>query len=233
MSQFLRPSADVSAGLWTTAPLFSKLNEVVPADASFIESASNPANDACEIALDAGRVPLFTPAPVLRYRYAKDVAAGRTIELAVQLRENSTILESFIHGNISEVATQATQTIRSLPNDWSQVRVRFSANASGAGGARKARVSWCELESGNAVCPFIRTADLSHIVMMMRTPVLGESKREVIRAMVAYAAAGAPERAAMERLGKAMYEALEGLPYISHAFKHWIEGITGESNWEV
>lgn len=46
MAQYARPDSTIDAGLWTTAPLFSKLQtypwDDVPATGNFIDSPNNP-----------------------------------------------------------------------------------------------------------------------------------------------------------------------------------------------
>jgi hypothetical protein len=46
-----RPISDISTGTWTTAPLFSKIDEVTTDDADFIVSAADPTNDTAEVEL--------------------------------------------------------------------------------------------------------------------------------------------------------------------------------------
>src|SRR6185503_17526767 len=49
--QFLRPTSDISVGLWSTTPLFNKIDEATIDDADLIVSATSPVNDTCECAL--------------------------------------------------------------------------------------------------------------------------------------------------------------------------------------
>jgi hypothetical protein len=56
MPQFLRPSSDISAGAWTTTPLFSKINETSSNDSPLITSP-NGSNTTCDLGLSTASTP--------------------------------------------------------------------------------------------------------------------------------------------------------------------------------
>lgn len=154
MAQFARPDSDVAAGGWTPqggpVTLFDALNEITPDDLDFIESANNPALDTSEVGLSNVDDPAVSTGHVLRYRYAKDTAGGRQIDLTVTLLQGATTIASFNHVNISDVITQQNQTLTGPQadaiTDYTDLRIEFIADAVGGGGARAGQVMWAEFE---------------------------------------------------------------------------------------
>jgi hypothetical protein len=76
MAQFARPDADASAGSWTTAPLWSKIDEATASDTDFIFSNNNINGDVCEVSLSNVTDPAASTGHVVRYRYRKSASAG-------------------------------------------------------------------------------------------------------------------------------------------------------------
>jgi hypothetical protein len=150
MPQLAAPAFDVRTGSWTPAPLWEAIDDntelIAADDADFIESAANPHDDACEIGLSAVLAP-GCGRRVLRYRFGKDRPDGQRIDLTVRLLEGANVLDVWGHPDISDGIVQAAQTVIASIGDYGTLRVRFDANAPDATGeARKARVSWVELE---------------------------------------------------------------------------------------
>lgn len=93
MPQFGRPSTDTVNEGWTeddgtSTTIFDQIDEPTPDDADYIRSALAPTND-----VYATKLAGFTTDPqrsdghTIRFRYGKDVAAGATISLLIQLRQ--------------------------------------------------------------------------------------------------------------------------------------------------
>ena len=154
MAQFARPDSDVTTGNWTPnggpVSLFDTLNEIVIDDADFSESANNPAADLMEVGLSNVDDPAGNVNHVLRYRYQKDVAAGRQIDLTVSLIQGVTVIASFVHADIGNPWVTQAQTLTGPQadaiTDYTDLRIQFTANAVGGGGARSAEVSFAEFE---------------------------------------------------------------------------------------
>jgi hypothetical protein len=149
MAQSIRPDGDISTGTWTTTPLWSKIEEVTPSDADFVQSANDPANDTFEVSLDNPGGDPDTGTGTVRIRASKGQSGGGspgTINLTVALYEGATVRQSAtaIGSNIPVGFAEYTATITSgnmaTVTDWTDVRLRFDADkASGA------RTSWAEL----------------------------------------------------------------------------------------
>ncbi len=154
MAQFARPDSDVTTGGWTPnggpVSLFDTLNEIVIDDADFSESANNPTADLMEVGLSSIDDPVGNTGHVLRYRYQKDAAAGRQIDLTVSLLEGADVIASFVHVNIGNPWVTQAQLLTSPQadaiTDYTDLRIRFTANDVGGGAARAAQVSFAEFE---------------------------------------------------------------------------------------
>ena len=154
MAQFARPDSDVTAGNWTPqggpVSLFDTMNEVVANDADFAESASNPTADLMEVGLSNLDDPALSTGHVLRYRYQKDSAAGAQIDLVVDLVQGTTVIATFTHLDIQPGFITQAQAL-TVPQadaitDYTDLRIRFTADNPGAGATREAHVSFAEFE---------------------------------------------------------------------------------------
>ncbi len=159
MTQFGRPVADPVTGGWSGgANLFGEIDEVSASEADLIETGNNPSNDVCEVDLTTSLGdPLSSSTHIVRYRYKKHAAAGRTIELRVRLLQGGaggTQIAIWTHSDIGETIVQADNTLSSGEadsiTDYTDLSLEFRGNTSGGGAARKAQVSWAVLEIPDA-----------------------------------------------------------------------------------
>lgn len=157
MVQIARPESTTLAGAWTptgAASLHAALAEPVPDDASFIASEADPANSACEVAVASLVDPSDDSGHVLRWRHAKSAAGGNSIDLTVELRQGTTVIATASFIDIGDVWTTGTLVLSGAAaaniSDYSDLRLRFIADVSGADLARAAHVSWAELETPGA-----------------------------------------------------------------------------------
>lgn len=166
MAQFLRPVSDVSAGLWTTAPIWDKLDEAVASDADFVTSNNNTSPDAFEVALSP---PSGTPAAgtvTLRVRRSKSATGGHALQERIELYQGSTLINVVAQATPDSTAwAVVTLNIgnRGAITDWSDLRVRVSREGAtgGSGGTRRSlRVSHIELETPDAAAPEVHNATL-------------------------------------------------------------------------
>lgn len=157
MAQFARPDSDVSnAGAWTTAPLWSKVDETVASDADLITSAVGPVNAMCELGLSDVTDPRVGTGHIWRVRAQRtggvfDVA----YTLKVDLMEGATVRATQTH-SIGTLATW-TDFTRTLTageadaiTDYANLRVRLTADDAGSLLSDSVRVSFAELEVPDA-----------------------------------------------------------------------------------
>lgn len=156
MAQFGRPDSDVTVSDWTTAPLWSSIDEATFSDADLI-SSNNNTNNACEVGLSDVGDPVSSSTHVVRYRYRKNAAAGNARNITVSLYQGATLIAEQTHTGISEVFTAGSFTLTGPQadsiTDYADLRLRFTAGGTtgGSGGNRRSvQVSWAELEVPDA-----------------------------------------------------------------------------------
>lgn len=162
MVQFSRPDNDDSIGVWTddaggTTNIFQAINEVTPSDTDFVQSDNTPAvGETCTIGMSSVTDPAVSTGHILRWRYAKSAAAGRTIEVRLDLRESGTpvLTSPRTFTDISNVAAQDNYTLTGTEADnitnYGNLEIFMLGIRSGSGGARRAEIYWAELEVPNA-----------------------------------------------------------------------------------
>jgi len=155
--QFARPDADVSAGTWTTAPLWSSIDEAAADDGDLITS-STTSGSTCEVALSDVTDPAVSTGHIVRYRYSKTATGGSSPNITVDLVENTTVRASSGAVAIPDATTWNDGTFTLTGGeadsitDYADLRLRFTMTRAG-GSARGARVSWAEFEVPAAGTP--------------------------------------------------------------------------------
>lgn len=156
MGQYARPSADVTAGSWTSATgsasnLFAAIDEESPDDADYVQCAA-ATNDAYEVRLSAVLAPLINRGHVLRYRMSKGTLGGNQRGVTVELRQGTTVIASNSHPDLTTLwipgAILLTPEQAATITDYTDLRVRFIATGSTSGPAgsrRRVQVSWCQV----------------------------------------------------------------------------------------
>ena len=76
MTQYAYPKSDITIGNWTTAPLWSKVEEEPYSDADYVQSAKNEANDYFEVELDDIDDPITHDDHILRVRIKETKDSG-------------------------------------------------------------------------------------------------------------------------------------------------------------
>lgn len=153
MAQFARPDSDVSnAGAWTTAPLWSKIDETVASDADLIGSPGGPVNAMCELGLSNVIDPRVGTGHTWRVRAKRtggvfDVA----YTLKVDLMEGATQRATQTHSiGTLETWTNFTRTLTAgeadAITDYTNLRLRFTADDAGSLLTDFVQVSFAELE---------------------------------------------------------------------------------------
>lgn len=157
-AQFARPSADVSAGLYTTTPLWEKLDDASPDDDSTeILSANNPAESdgtGFEVRLSALSDPQTSSGHILRFRAQKQTG-GRTLDVSCRLYQASTAIgPARTLANLGTAYTTDTYTLSAgeadAISDYSDLRMRCWSSVSGGGASTSAAFTWIELETPDA-----------------------------------------------------------------------------------
>jgi len=157
-AQFARPDADVSAGPYTTTPLWEKLDDATADDDSTeILSANNPAESdgtGFEVHLSALSDPQTSSGHILRFRAQKQ-GGGRTLDVSCRLYQGSTAIgPTRTLANLGTPYTTDTYTLAAgeadAISDYSALRMRCWSSVSGGGPATTAAFTWIELETPDA-----------------------------------------------------------------------------------
>lgn len=144
MAQFARPSADTSAGTWTThsggtSNLYATIDETSADDSDYIKSVSAPSSTPYVCKLSNVDDPASSANHIVRYRYQKDQSAGAQIDLTVELRQGyvsegspGTLIASNAHTNIANGWTNGSFTLTGPQadsiTDYTSLYLRFVAN---------------------------------------------------------------------------------------------------------
>jgi hypothetical protein len=100
MGQSARPSADISDGGWAPSPLFSKLNELLPDDGSFVSSPDDPDHKTFEVQLSKMAAPK-AGAQQLRVRLRRTNTSANIYAKIMLLQGEDTIIAERIVRNPS------------------------------------------------------------------------------------------------------------------------------------
>lgn len=165
-NQFARPDGLTgSNGTWSGT--YTSIDETVPSDADLLASPSGPAAPQYyEVSLSNVQAPMDLTGIKVRYRISKSGNnAGQTTSLLVELRQGSTVIWSHsfqsLPGATGSGWWQITDSVSALAasqiTDFSDLRLRFTPSSSGGGQARKAQISWAELEVPSPADPAAAT----------------------------------------------------------------------------
>lgn len=146
MSQFLRPDGDVVLGGWSN-PSFSVIDEVTRNDSDETTTGNNPSSDTLEVSTSDTSSP---DAGTRTFRYTYKKTGTKTLNLTVELREGTTVVETSTHSNIGTTYVQNNFTVVGSITDYTNVNFRFIANVSGGGAPSSCQVSWAEFEIPNS-----------------------------------------------------------------------------------
>ena len=129
------PAVDLSDGLWTTdtggtTNLYTRINELVPVDATYIQSSLGPSNDTYTFGFNQVATPVSpsTTRAFIHVRYSKDVT-GDTDNLSIDLLQSGSVIQSWMLTDIATGWVQSDLAILPLPTDWSNLTVRLRANS--------------------------------------------------------------------------------------------------------
>jgi hypothetical protein len=159
--QFAEPNSDVSKGGWTDTTggdsdtiLYDEINESVRNDSNYAQSSLlipivNP-TDTWTAGLSSVIDPEASSNHIIRYVYRKDTAGGATIDITTRLMQGVTQIASWSHSNVDSSFTLAQQTLSTAEadsiTDYSDLRLEFTATASGFPVGKFGDVSWASLQ---------------------------------------------------------------------------------------
>lgn len=161
ISQFARPDSDITKDNWDDLLggdnddiLYDEINESVRNDINYATSGQLipivDETETWEVGLSNVIDPETSSNHIVRYAYGKDAAGGVQINLTVRLLQGSTEIASWPHLNIGNGFTSANQTLSSAQADsitnYSDLRLRFTADYASSIAPRSAQISWAELE---------------------------------------------------------------------------------------
>lgn len=160
MVQYARPDSDITKGNWddpngnNNDVLFDDIDEVVASDADYIESPDNPSAEVCEVGLSDVDDPLGNTDHFVRIRYQAPESGGggpADIDFTIALMEGAVERASWIEQpNPPSVWATVEKTLSSGEadsiTDYTDLRLRFTANKTGGARTTNIDVSWAELE---------------------------------------------------------------------------------------
>lgn len=131
MTQYARPTSDVSVGGWTTTPLWSKINDV--SDATYITSTKNASADTFEVALGSVTDPAVGTGHILKVTLRCDKATNGTATL--YLYEGTTLRATYaVPGYLATGFTIYSYTLLEAEanaiSSYSNLRIRVAASCS-------------------------------------------------------------------------------------------------------
>ena len=153
--QFARPDQDINVNNWQVAPLYKKIDETAYDDSDYIDQVSNAAtNLATNVSLSSMLDPQTSTGHKIRYRYAKDVSGGMTVDIQVRLFQGNTLIATDTKTNIGTTFTTATYTLTASEADsitsYSNLTLQLRKIGSFTIPRRKLRVSFVEFETPTA-----------------------------------------------------------------------------------
>jgi hypothetical protein len=158
-AQFARPASDVNnSGLYTTTPLWDKLDEASSDDNTTEILSDNNVSESdgagFEVQLSVVTDPQSSAGHVLRWRAQKQTG-GRNLNISCRLYQGSTPLSATrTLSALGAAYTTDTYTLSAAEadaiTDYADLRVRCWTAISGGGAATSSALTWIELELPDA-----------------------------------------------------------------------------------
>jgi hypothetical protein len=131
MAQYGRPSSDISTGLWTTTPLYSKLDETPYSDTDYITSTKNATGDIFEELLSSVSDPFSSANHIIRVRLRCSKSSNGTATL--YLYQGTTLIATYaIPGYLATGFTTYEYTLSAGEansiTDYSDLRIRIDGS---------------------------------------------------------------------------------------------------------
>ena len=162
MAQFVRPSADLdNTGVWTTEPLWSKIDDGDSPDSVFVVSDATPVITE-PFTVDGSTVtdPAVSTGHILRARWSK-TGTGTNTRGVLQLRQGyvdegdqGTLIATLTGAALAEVLTTQTHSLSEAEanaiTDYADLQLRVYAEKTAGGTAHSWQVEFIELEVPDA-----------------------------------------------------------------------------------
>ena len=157
MAQFARPDGDLTVGLWTSTPLWQKIDETPFDDADFIQSVNDPTNDMIEVTLSDVTDPVSSIDHVVRYRIRKGDSGGGspgTIDFRIELVQETILIFRKSEPGVGTSFFNGTFTLNNIQaddiTDYNDLRLTFRANKSAGNRTSWGECSFAEFEVPDA-----------------------------------------------------------------------------------
>jgi hypothetical protein len=153
VTQFARPTSDITTGSWTTTPLFSKTND--QSDATTITSPA--ATTECELALGDATDPALSTGHVLTVRcFATGSGAGEKLtwylyQGAVLKATSAATTIARGSGSIADYSYTLTGTEADAITDYTDLRIRMARTTGGGGETVTVAECWLEVPDTAAI----------------------------------------------------------------------------------
>ena len=120
MTQYGRPSEDISVGNWedeaaSATSIYTSIDETTANDTDYIVTETGPASSVYVTKLSSLEDPSACTAHTVKYRYKKNASSGCQIDFTFQLRQGYTnegsqgiLLASAFHSNVASSWTTAS-----------------------------------------------------------------------------------------------------------------------------
>lgn len=144
MAQYLRPSSDITIGVWTPTPLYQQIDEITPNDGDSINAGKNATGATFEVLLTSGNDPNLNTGHIIRIRVSDDKNNATS---DVYLYQGTTLIATIPTVSHTTTYTTHTYTLTGTEadsiTDYTNLRLRVVSNSTAAG---TPYVSWAEFE---------------------------------------------------------------------------------------
>lgn len=151
--QYAFPDADDAVGSWTTAPLFSKVDEHVADDSTFISSETLIApgtTSVAKLSLDSLLATSVATTHTLQVRAKVTFTLGTTHTFTAELRQGSTLIATLTQSPLTTSYVTYSYTLTTTEagsiTDYTALAVWLSSTFS-VGNLGGVQVSWVEFET--------------------------------------------------------------------------------------
>ena len=168
MAQLMRPDADITTTNWSTAPLWSKIDEVTPSDADLITAlASSTATAECSLS-DPAATPTVDTGHIVRARIRASKTNKAAI-LTVSLYQGATPIRAVAYDAEVDLTTSFAEYSFTLTEgeagnitNYNDLRLRFAQTT--ATGGNFTEVSWAEFEIPDGASAVTKTTSLGALL---------------------------------------------------------------------
>jgi hypothetical protein len=166
MAQFARPDADTVTDVWTTTPLWSKIDEGATGDGTRVVSDANPITaEAFVCRLSDVTDPVSSTGHIIRAKWRNEVTGSANLLITAELREGyvsevsqgtliGTLQITITTGQVDQTDTYTLSAGESNSiGDYTDLFLRCFASKSGGGSQPQAGIDFIELEVPDATGP--------------------------------------------------------------------------------